>query len=95
MRFSDITCTEAKELIQLGAQLVDVRSRREYQSGALPGAVNLPLEHIDTSPRLLDHNRPVILYCVTGMRSGKAKQVLQGMGFATVHNLGSIRNFSC
>ena len=95
MSLSDINCTQAKSLIQQGALLVDVRSSREYHSGALPGAVNLPLEQIASGPQVLESDKPIILYCVTGLRSGKAKQIVLSMGFATVHNLGSFRNFNC
>ena len=93
---SDISCTKARELLNQGAQLVDVRSQMEFQRGALPGAVNVPLEVINGAHQHLDSDRPVILYCVTGRRSGHAKMLLQSMGYESVHNLGSFRNFhSC
>jgi phage shock protein E len=42
---------------------------------------------------MLEKDKPVILYCVTGSRSGIAKMALQNLGFDNVHNLGSFRNF--
>jgi len=93
MSIQDISCAEAKKLIQQGAQLIDVRSTLEYQQGCLPGAVNLPLEYFQAALDQLDRENPIILYCRSGMRSGQAKRFLQSLGFDAVHNLGSFQNF--
>ena len=93
MSLYDITCTQAKEMIQSGAQLIDVRSSTEYQQGCLPGAINLPLEIFQGALDKIDKESPVILYCRTGRRSGQAKMFLQSLGFEAVHNLGSFQNF--
>lgn len=92
----DINCSTAKELINNGAQLIDVRSRDEYKQGCLPGATSIPLEMIHAAEDMLCKETPVILYCVSGRRSGMAKMALQNLGFDDVHNLGSFRNyFAC
>jgi phage shock protein E len=89
----DINCSQAKQMITDGAQLIDVRSTNEYMQGALPGATSIPLEMIGAANDMLEKDKPVILYCVTGSRSGIAKMALQNLGFDNVHNLGSFRNF--
>ncbi len=33
-------------------------------------------------------DRPIVLYCHSGNRSGRAKRLLQGAGFTSVHDLG-------
>jgi len=53
-----------QELVQQGAQLVDVLAMREYEAEHIPGAINVPLKNLnrETSKRL-DSRRPVITYC--------------------------------
>jgi phage shock protein E len=68
----------------------------EYAQGALPNAINVPLQAIQSATELLDQERPIILYCVSGARTRMAKSYLESMGFEDVHDLGSFRNFlSC
>lgn len=53
-----------RRLMEQGAQIVDVLPAREYGEDHLPGAVNLPLRKIEAQAlRLLDPNRPVVVYC--------------------------------
>ena len=84
-----LTCEEAQALIEQGAQLVDVRTPDEYRRNALPGSVNIPLTVIQHALKQLDKETPVLLYCVSGQRSGTAKRLLEACGFLRVHNLGS------
>jgi rhodanese-related sulfurtransferase len=84
-----ISSTDARQLVARGAQLVDVRNPGEYQRGALPGSVNIPLPLIQQALKRLDRQTPVLLYCNSGQRSGMAKQLLDACGFMVVHNLGS------
>ena len=93
-----ISCEDAKTLVaQKQAQLVDVRTPEEFMSGPLPGAINIPLHEIDqVAAQKLDKTRPVIVFCRSGQRSYMAQQILNGQGFAEVHNLGpSMAWFQC
>lgn len=55
---------EVQELLEKGAQLVDVLPAQEYEAQHLQGAMSIPLRDIDTeAPKKLDPNRPVIVYC--------------------------------
>ncbi|PHP68300.1 sulfurtransferase [Zhengella mangrovi] len=58
--------------------LVDVREVREFHSGAIPGAINVPLSAFD--PARIPAGKPVILYCATGARSGMALRALHQAG---------------
>ncbi|MBT3198098.1 MAG: rhodanese-like domain-containing protein [Gammaproteobacteria bacterium] len=93
----NIGCEDAKQLLsEENGQLVDVRTPMEYAQGCLPEAVNVPLQSIQSANELLDRERPIILYCVSGARTRMAKSYLESMGFENVHDLGSFRNFmSC
>ena len=49
-----ISSADARKLVARGAQLVDVRNPAEYQRGALPGSVNIPLPLIQQALKRLD-----------------------------------------
>lgn len=53
-----------RELLDTGAQLVEVLPQSDYAELHLPGAVSLPLRHLDAqSASVLDPGRPVVTYC--------------------------------
>jgi len=55
---------QLRELLDDGAQLVEVLPAAEYRDEHLPGAVNVPLKQLDaTSAARLDRSRPVVVYC--------------------------------
>ena len=93
--FNSFTGNDACKLIANGAQLVDVRSSAEFSRGSLPDAINLPLQSIMSAKKVIDVDKDIILYCVTGARSSTAKNYLVQMGFEKVHDLGSFRNYNC
>ena len=53
-----------RELLEDGAQLVDVLPHEEYEEDHLPGAFNIPLKELDrdTTARLR-RDAPVAVYC--------------------------------
>jgi rhodanese-related sulfurtransferase len=55
---------EVKQLLEQGAQLVDVLAADEFEHDHIPGAINIPLKMLDaTTASRLDRNRPVLVYC--------------------------------
>jgi phage shock protein E len=77
--------------IQQGAKVVDVRTPAEYASDHYPDAVNIPLDSLSSrTGELGDPSRPVVVYCASGMRSSRAKAVLEKAGFASVLNGGGL-----
>ena len=91
-----IPCQDAKALLNRGGQLVDVRTPSEHQQFSIPGSTNLPLQQIGSASKILDKEKPVMVYCQSGARSEQARHFLNSMGFDKVYNLGSVQNyFSC
>ena len=55
---------EARRLVSVGAQLVEVLPSSEYEEDHLPGAINLPLRELEACAiEILDRSRPVVVYC--------------------------------
>jgi phage shock protein E len=80
-----------KEKIAAGAKVVDVRSPAEFADGAYPGAVNIPLPALPARMSELDpKEKPIVLYCASGARSGQAMRFLKQNGFADVVNAGGL-----
>jgi rhodanese-related sulfurtransferase len=53
-----------QQLVQQGAQIVDVLGAREYEAEHIPGAINIPLKTLNReTAKRLDPLRPVITYC--------------------------------
>lgn len=88
---SFVSAETAQKHLREGALVIDVRSPEEFRSGHVPNAVNIPLGEIcENMPgRVKDRNEVVLLHCLSGTRSGIAKQQLRGLGYTNVFNLGS------
>jgi phage shock protein E len=77
--------------ILAGARIIDVRTPAEFQDGAYPGAVNIPLPLLPLRLHELEpKHKPVVLYCESGARSGHAARLLRQAGFADVINAGGL-----
>ena len=69
--------------------IIDVRSAEEYAEGHVPGAINIAhSEMADNLDKILAHkNKPVVVYCRSGYRAGKAAKVLLKNDFTEVKHL--------
>lgn len=79
-------------LAAAGAVFVDVRTPGEFASGNRPGSLNIPLDSLAAGVKSLDKNKPVVLCCASGARSGVAVGILKAMGFREVTNAGPWQN---
>ncbi|MFO1405936.1 MAG: rhodanese-like domain-containing protein [Steroidobacteraceae bacterium] len=80
---------DAVRLMNQGALLVDVRSREEFESGHVIDARHLPQDQVAGAGESLKkyRDKPVIVCCESGARSGAAARVLKAQGFTNVLNL--------
>jgi NADPH-dependent 2,4-dienoyl-CoA reductase/sulfur reductase-like enzyme/rhodanese-related sulfurtransferase len=70
---------ELDALLKSGHALVDVRSRAEFARGAIPGAVNLPLDELRARTNELPEGR-LIVHCQVGQRGHTAARILSQLG---------------
>lgn len=73
---------------QSGALLIDVRSAAEFAKGAIPGAINLPLDELRQRIGEIPGARRIVAYCRTGKRGYLATRILLQKGFDVVNLLG-------
>lgn len=72
-----------------GAIILDVRSKGEYDEGAIPGSKNIPLQSINSKLSTIKKwNKPVICCCASGMRSASAAGILRGKGIEAMNGGG-------
>ena len=67
--------------------LVDVRAKREFMTGHINGAINIPFPDLRTRYRELDPIVPTMVICNTGHRSSLATSMLKQYGFKEVWNV--------
>lgn len=75
-----------------GAVLIDVRTRGEFAGGHIAGSLNLPLDELPARIASVapDKDAPLLLFCASGARSGRAAAFLAGQGYTQVHNGGGV-----
>ena len=74
---------------QPNATIIDVRSEGEFAGGHVQGAVNIPLQTVpDEVEAIKAMQRPIVLCCASGNRSGQALMYLQAQGLEDLYNGG-------
>lgn len=92
---AEATRTEAASPVQLvadGALLLDVRTPGEFADGHVQGALNVPVQVLESRIAELDPARPVVVYCRSGNRSATAARMLRDRGF-TVTDVGAMSDW--
>ena len=72
--------------------LLDVRNQGEYEEKHIPGSILIPADELEkrAEAELIDKNTDIIVYCGSGKRSTTASNILAGLGYGKVYNLGGI-----
>jgi adenylyltransferase/sulfurtransferase len=85
----EIDPTEVKQKIDRGDNfvLVDVREQHEYQICRIPTSRLIPLGDLPKRLNELDPNAEIVAHCKSGVRSGKAVDLLRQSGFRNVRNM--------
>lgn len=88
---STLTAPELAEQLDAGRDiaLIDVREPVEWDIVRLPGATLIPKDRILSGEALaeLPQDRPITLYCKTGIRSAEVLAALKNAGFADATHL--------
>jgi phage shock protein E len=68
---------------------VDVRTPAEFAQGSVNGAVNIPLDQIESQLAKFRGKKNIVVFCRSGNRSSQAKIILEQNGITNVTNGGS------
>jgi rhodanese-related sulfurtransferase len=82
---------EVAAALERGALILDVRMERETRkdgAALVPGATNISLFGLEGRLDSLPRDRPIVTYCATGGRAGKAAEILREHGFEALNGGG-------
>lgn len=75
--------------------LIDVRAIEEFQEGAIPNALHIPVDELRERLDEVPDDKPIYLYCGVGLRGYVALKILKQSGFENVYNLsGGYRTYA-
>ena len=78
----------------VGAVLVDVRTKDEFKMGRIPGSVNVPLNRLSQIEQYADKDTPIFLYCLNGARAERALKRLRRKGYTRAVCLGGVKGYA-
>ena len=83
---------EVQQKLEAGEaiNLIDVREVAEVEAGHIPGIIHIPLGLLEFRMHELDKNKPYIMVCRSGGRSGQATAFLESQGFGRLKTLNFI-----
>ena len=94
--YQNVTPAEAFELIRENEGnnsfvILDVRTPAEFDSGHLPGAINIDVEsgHFTDEIAGLYKDNTYLVYCRSGRRSVDTSEIMVEQGFSAVYNMTS------
>lgn len=85
--FKQVNVDKVRDLVELGAYIVDVREENEYERGHIKGAKNIPLSQLRERFDEIPKDIPVYVHCRSGQRSYNATLALQNLGYKNVTNI--------
>ena len=88
-KFQEVSARELHELMQensIDYQILDVRELHEFQLGNI-GGLHIPLKDLEARLREIDPYKKSIVLCRSGVRSRRAIEKMQHLGFSNLYNL--------
>ena len=71
--------------------LLDVRSPMEFEENHISGAINIPLDIVESNiKQISEMQKPIVVYCLSGGRSSTATSILQQNDIQDIYNGGGI-----
>ncbi|GMR17523.1 MAG: rhodanese-like domain-containing protein [Gammaproteobacteria bacterium] len=86
---TNIEPTEAVQLINADAAVIDVRSPEAFARGHIVNARNIPIDELDASHAKLEQlkSQPILAVCDAGVTSTRAVNALRKSGLERVYGL--------
>jgi phage shock protein E len=84
---ADVDGIKAREIVDQGGRLVDVRSNAEWKKSRIKDSENVPMYLFARAATKWDRNRAVVVYDESGAQSQSAQTWLERNGFTAVYHL--------
>ena len=86
---SAVGTSDAVQLVNGGALVLDVRDPKDYEAGHIIDARSVPAAELANRAETLKKykEKPVVVYCESGFASGAAARTLRALGFDKVVTL--------
>ena len=84
----DITPEQLGKMNPEDYLLVDVRDKTAYQHGFIPGAVHVEMSRIEAGEYEFPKEKLLVLYCLKGLFSGEAAEILRSRGYQAFNLAG-------
>ena len=85
--------SQTQEYREAGYQLIDCRTPSEFKNGAIPGAINVPVDEIRERVSEIK-NEPILVNCQVGQRGHTATMLLKELGFDATNLDGGYLTYS-
>ena len=93
-RFSELNITQAKIMDKNNYfdNIVDVRSKIEFEKSRHPKAINIPLDNLENElpKEIPNRNNKVLFYCKEGIRASGALDIAKNLGYNKIYYLDDL-----
>jgi NADPH-dependent 2,4-dienoyl-CoA reductase/sulfur reductase-like enzyme/rhodanese-related sulfurtransferase len=72
-------------IVNENATLIDVRTAKEFENGAIPNAINMDVDTLRNHLDFFDKNKKYVIYCQIGLRGYLAQRILRHNGIYSVN----------
>jgi rhodanese-related sulfurtransferase len=83
----EISVSQAYDLREAGAFILDVREPDEWQQGHIPDATLIPLGELQSRVDELPSDQEIVVVCRSGNRSASGRDILTKAGFDQVTSM--------
>ncbi|MEY8353609.1 rhodanese-like domain-containing protein [Lachnospiraceae bacterium 54-53] len=84
----DISLEQLKKMSPEEYVLVDVRDQTAYSHGFIPGAIHMEMDALCSEESALPKDKKIILYCLKGIISADAAEILRKKGYTACNLAG-------
>ena len=87
-----VSVTQANQMRDDGAFILDVREPNEWEAGHIPGATLIPLGELESRLDEVPTDQSVVVVCRSGNRSATGRDILLNAGFTDVTSMAGGMN---
>jgi rhodanese-related sulfurtransferase len=91
MAITEIEADVAAERAEAGALVLDVRQDDEWAAGHVADSVHITMDELAARLAELSQDRPIVVVCRSGARSGTVTEALGSRGYDVVNLVGGLQ----